>query len=128
MRHEEANALRLCRQDKPHCELVSFDRHAANMFQQYVHGALAFSIKRGALLYGRKGPDQTFVDAIYEPPQVHCSSAVQILSGPSTLNHLSVKFYLSRQDWCQYSSPSLSSVSMLIFWTCLTDTRADNQC
>ncbi len=61
------------RQDKPHCELVSFERHGANAFQQYVHGALAFSIKRGALLYGRRAKDQTYVDAIYEPPQVQAS-------------------------------------------------------
>ncbi|KAK9858448.1 hypothetical protein WJX84_010645 [Apatococcus fuscideae] len=64
-----ARQTRIERQDKPHCELVSFERHGANAFQQYVHGALAFSIKRGALLYGRRAKDQTYVDAIYEPPQ-----------------------------------------------------------
>lgn len=41
------------------------------MFQQYVNGALAFSIKRGGLLYGEVGGDgNALVHAIYEPPQV----------------------------------------------------------
>lgn len=33
-------------------ESVSFDRNAANVFQSYVQSALAFSIKRGGILYG----------------------------------------------------------------------------
>jgi hypothetical protein len=33
------------RQDASHTSAVSFDRHAANAFQSYVHAALAFSIK-----------------------------------------------------------------------------------
>lgn len=50
---------------------VSFDRHAANVFQQYINGALAFSIKRGGLLYGQVDSDgNALVHAIYEPAQV----------------------------------------------------------
>ena len=59
------------RQETPHCASVSFERHAANAFQRYVHGALNFSIKRGGLLYGSMGEGgHVRVDAIYEPPQV----------------------------------------------------------
>lgn len=62
----------LCyRQEEPHCASVSFDRHAANIFQTYVASALAFSIKRGGILYGNKDEEgNTMVHAIYEPPQV----------------------------------------------------------
>lgn len=59
------------RQEEPHCASVSFDRHAANIFQTYVSSALAFSIKRGGILYGNKDEEgNTMVHAIYEPPQV----------------------------------------------------------
>ena len=61
----------ICRQEQPHCTSVSFDRHAANTFQSYVQSALAFSIKRGAILYGTKDAEgATVVHAIFEPPQV----------------------------------------------------------
>ena len=61
------------RQEEPHCASVSFDRHAANMFQSYVQSALAFSIKRGGILYGNKDEEgNVTVHAIYEPPQVPC--------------------------------------------------------
>lgn len=40
-----AQQTRIERQEAPHAASVSFDRHAANAFQQYVHAALAFSIK-----------------------------------------------------------------------------------
>lgn len=64
-------AVFICRQDSPHCASVSFDRHAANVFQQYINGGLAFSIKRGALLYGEMTEGgNAMVHAIYEPPQV----------------------------------------------------------
>lgn len=60
-----------CRQEEPHCASVSFDRHAANVFQTYVSSALAFSIKRGGILYGNKDEEgNVMVHAIYEPPQV----------------------------------------------------------
>ena len=60
-----------CRQETPHCSSVSFDRHAANSFQSYVSGALAFSIKRGGLLYGSIDEEgKALVEVIYEPEQV----------------------------------------------------------
>lgn len=60
-----------CRQETPHCASVSFDRHAANAFQSYVSGALAFSIKRGGLLYGSIDEEgKALVEVIYEPEQV----------------------------------------------------------
>jgi hypothetical protein len=63
--------LCLGRQESPHCASVSFERHAANAFQQYIHGALGFSIKRGGLLYGSvEEGGNVLVQAIYEPPQV----------------------------------------------------------
>jgi hypothetical protein len=64
-------SLGLHRQEEPHCASVSFDKHAANMFQSYVQSALAFSIKRGGILYGNKDEEgNVTVHAIYEPPQV----------------------------------------------------------
>ena len=58
------------RQETPHCASVSFDRHAANVFQQYILGALAFSIKRGGILYGTVDEEgNVLAHAIYEPPQ-----------------------------------------------------------
>ena len=47
-----ARQTRIERQEAAHCASVSFERHAANAFQSYVRDALAFSIKRGGILYG----------------------------------------------------------------------------
>jgi hypothetical protein len=59
------------RQETPHCTSVSFERHAANAFQSYVSGALAFSIKRGGILYGNVDEEgKAVVEVIYEPEQV----------------------------------------------------------
>ena len=67
------------RQEEPHCASVSFDRHAANMFQSYVQSALAFSIKRGGVLYGNKDEEgNVTVHAIYEPPQVYSASSCSL--------------------------------------------------
>ena len=64
-------AVDSCRQDAPHCASVSFDRHAANSFQAYNQQALAFSIKRGGILYGNKDEEGNVqVHAIFEPQQV----------------------------------------------------------
>ena len=61
----------MCRQETPHCTSVSFERHAANAFQSYVSGALAFSIKRGGVLYGNIDEEgRAVVEVIYEPEQV----------------------------------------------------------
>ena len=67
-------ALGCCRQDAPHCASVSFDRHAANSFQAYNQQALAFSIKRGGILYGSKDEEGNVqVHAIFEPQQVRAA-------------------------------------------------------
>ena len=47
-----ARQTRIERQEAANCASVSFERHAANAFQSYVRDALAFSIKRGGILYG----------------------------------------------------------------------------
>ena len=66
----------MCRQETPHCTSVSFERHAANAFQSYVSGALAFSIKRGGVLYGNIDEEgRAVVEVIYEPEQVLPSQA-----------------------------------------------------
>lgn len=65
-----AKQVRIERQEKPVVESVSFDRDAANMFQQYVNAALGFSIKRGGIMYGTVGEDNCVkVEFVYEPPQ-----------------------------------------------------------
>ncbi len=71
-----AKQTRIERQETPTCASVSFDMHAANAFQSYVQSALAFSIKRGGILYGTVDEEEgggggggVFVHAIYEPPQ-----------------------------------------------------------
>ncbi len=71
-----AKQTRIERQETPSCASVSFDMHAANAFQSYVQSALAFSIKRGGILYGTVDEEEdggggggVFVHAIYEPPQ-----------------------------------------------------------
>lgn len=65
-----ARQTRIERQEKPHCSALSFDREAANAFQHYVHESLAFSIKRGGIMYGSVNEaGEVKVDVIYEPPQ-----------------------------------------------------------
>lgn len=65
-----ARQTRIERQEKPHCTALSFDREAANAFQHYVHESLAFSIKRGGVMYGSVNEaGEVKVDVIYEPPQ-----------------------------------------------------------
>ena len=66
-----AAQTRIERQEKPTCSSVSFDAYAANTFQSYIQSALAFSIKRGGLLYGTCNEEsgEVQVHAIYEPPQ-----------------------------------------------------------
>jgi hypothetical protein len=51
-----AAQTRIERQDAPHAASASFDFGAANAFQAYVSSAIAFSIKRGGILYGTGGP------------------------------------------------------------------------
>lgn len=66
-----AKQMRVTRQENPHCELVSFDRDAANAFQRYVNDTLAFAVKRGGFMYGTVSEEgKVEVDFIYEPPQL----------------------------------------------------------
>jgi len=65
-----ARQVRIERQEKPHGVSASFDRDAANAFQQYVNENLAFAVKRGGFLYGTVSEDgEVAVNFIYEPPQ-----------------------------------------------------------
>ncbi|KAL1825891.1 hypothetical protein DCAR_0314086 [Daucus carota subsp. sativus] len=65
-----AKQMRVSRQENPHCEMVSFDRDTANVFQSYVNETMAFGVKRGGLMYGVVTEEgKVEVDFIYEPPQ-----------------------------------------------------------
>lgn len=65
-----ARQTRIERQENPTCMSASFDMHAANMFQSYIQSAIAFSIKRGGILYGHIDEEKNaIIHAIYEPPQ-----------------------------------------------------------
>ncbi|VVB12552.1 unnamed protein product [Arabis nemorensis] len=65
-----AQQMRVSRQEKSHCDSVSFDRDCANAFQHYVNESLAFAVKRGGLMYGNVSEEgQVEVNFIYEPPQ-----------------------------------------------------------
>eukprot|EP00878_Enallax_costatus_P008492 GHUV01008876.1.p1 GENE.GHUV01008876.1~~GHUV01008876.1.p1 ORF type:complete len:370 (+),score=103.71 GHUV01008876.1:1393-2502(+) len=65
-----AKQRRIERQEKGTVQSVSFDRGAANVFQQYCQAALAFSIKRGGICYGTIDEDNIVrVEFVYEPPQ-----------------------------------------------------------
>ncbi|CAI5482481.1 unnamed protein product [Closterium sp. Yama58-4] len=76
-----ARQMRIERQETSHCQQVSFDRDAANVFQHYVHDSLAFSIKRGGFLFGEVREDgHVLVDFIYEPPQHGTEHTLQIFS------------------------------------------------
>ncbi|KAF8089413.1 hypothetical protein N665_0506s0019 [Sinapis alba] len=66
-----ARQMRVSRQEKSHCDSVSFDRDCANAFQRYVNESLAFAVKRGGFMYGSVSEEggQVEVSFIYEPPQ-----------------------------------------------------------
>ncbi|CAH2057602.1 unnamed protein product [Thlaspi arvense] len=65
-----ARQMRVTRQEKSHCDSVSFDRDCANAFQHHVNESLAFAVKRGGFMYGTVTEEgQVEVDFIYEPPQ-----------------------------------------------------------
>ncbi|CAK0786439.1 hypothetical protein CVIRNUC_009652 [Coccomyxa viridis] len=77
-----AQQTRIERQETPHCTSVSFERHAANAFQSYVSGALAFSIKRGGVLYGNVDEEgRAVVEVIYEPEQEGTADSLQLVRG-----------------------------------------------
>ncbi|KAL6952432.1 hypothetical protein U1Q18_041423 [Sarracenia purpurea var. burkii] len=78
-----AKQMRVTRQENPHCELVSFDRDAANAFQHYVNESLAFAVKRGGIMYGTVSPEgKVEVDFIYEPPQQGTEENLILLRDP----------------------------------------------
>ncbi|CAN4098215.1 unnamed protein product [Withania somnifera] len=78
-----AKQMRVTRQENPHCELVSFDRDAANAFQHYVNETLAFAVKRGGFMYGTVSPEgKVEVDFIYEPPQQGTEENLLLLRHP----------------------------------------------
>ncbi|KAI7732408.1 hypothetical protein M8C21_024483 [Ambrosia artemisiifolia] len=65
-----AKQMRIVRQENAKCEMVSFDRDAANGFQNYVNESLGFGVKRGGFMYGTVSDEgKVEVDFIYEPPQ-----------------------------------------------------------
>ncbi|CAH8326418.1 unnamed protein product [Eruca vesicaria subsp. sativa] len=65
-----ARQMRVSRQEKSHCDSVSFDRDCANAFQRYVNESLAFAVKRGGFIYGSVSQGgEVEVDFVYEPPQ-----------------------------------------------------------
>lgn len=76
---------RIERQENPKCTSVSFDVHAANAFQSYIQSALAFSIKRGGLLYGtiNQEDNSVAVHAIFEPPQQGTPDSLSLERGTS---------------------------------------------
>ncbi|KAJ8527267.1 hypothetical protein K7X08_029744 [Anisodus acutangulus] len=75
--------MRVTRQENPHCELVSFDRDAANAFQHYVNETLVFAVKRGGFMYGTVSPEgKVVVDFIYEPPQLGTEESLLLLRDP----------------------------------------------
>lgn len=78
-----ARQMRVGRQEAPHCELVSFDRDAANAFQHYVNETLAFAVKRGGFMYGTVSEEgKVEVDFIYEPPQQGTEENLLFLRDP----------------------------------------------
>lgn len=75
-----AKQMRVTRQESPHCELVSFDRDAANAFQHYVNDTIAFGVKRGGFMYGTVADTgKVEVDFIYEPPQVGTEERLMLM-------------------------------------------------
>ena len=87
-----AKQRRVERQEKAAIESCSFERHAANAFQSYVSNALAFSIKRGGILYGTGAPGLLCVLCVWL--RVFACSRV-VVCGP----------VLMRQQW-QGSRPA----------------------
>ncbi|XP_059625771.1 NPL4-like protein 1 [Cornus florida] len=82
-----AKQMRVTRQENPHCELVSFDRDTANVFQNYVNESLAFAVKRGGIMYGTVSPEgKVEVDFIYEPPQQGTEDNLLLLRDPDEEN------------------------------------------
>lgn len=78
-----AKQVRVSRQENGKCEMASFDRDAANGFQLYVNGTLAFAIKRGGFMYGKVGEaGKVEIDFIYEPPQQGTVDSLILMRDP----------------------------------------------
>ncbi|KAK1426706.1 hypothetical protein QVD17_15385 [Tagetes erecta] len=78
-----AKQMRIVRQENPNCEMVSFDRDAANGFQSYVNESLVFAVKRGGFMYGTVSDEgKVEVDFIYEPPQQGTEDDLMLLRDP----------------------------------------------
>ncbi|PWA34185.1 nuclear pore localization protein NPL4 [Artemisia annua] len=78
-----AKQMRIVRQESANCEMVSFDRDAANGFQAYVNNTLAFAVKRGGFMYGTVDEvGKVNVDFIYEPPQQGTENSLILLRDP----------------------------------------------
>lgn len=83
-----AKQTRIERQESPHTTFASFDFQAANAFQQYVSSALAFSIKRGGILYGTVDEEGgVFVNAVYEPQQTGTPDRLSLERGTLQEQH-----------------------------------------
>ncbi len=85
-----ARQTRIERQEAAHCASVSFERHAANAFQSYVRDALAFSIKRGGILYGC-GCCPSFPSDAISVGDEKVSMTVRCASGDPTGRPLSIR-------------------------------------
>eukprot|EP00887_Chlorella_sp_A99_P003425 scaffold7.g3425.t1 len=94
--HMDIEAMtRIERQESPHTTFASFDFQAsggrgwaANAFQQYVSSALAFSIKRGGILYGTVDEEGgVFVNAVYEPQQTGTPDRLSLERGTLQEQH-----------------------------------------
>mmetsp|Transcript_20771 Transcript_20771/g.62557 ORF Transcript_20771/g.62557 Transcript_20771/m.62557 type:complete len:413 (-) Transcript_20771:823-2061(-) len=98
-----AMQTRIERQDAPHCASVSFERHAAYAFQSYVASTLAFSVKRGGILYGAVDDDNNvMVDVIYEPAQSATATTLQLERGTdeeARADYLAAALGLKKVGW-----------------------------
>jgi nuclear protein localization protein 4 homolog len=98
--------VRIERQDKAHVTTASFDKFAAHAFQVYIQSALAFSIKRCGILYGRFDDDQVvYIDAIYEPEQQGMAESLSFDCGDaqvrlSSFVHSFLATYLRHSIFC----------------------------
>ena len=94
---------RIDRQEAPHCQALSLDRNAANMFQMYLSQGLGFSVKRGGLLYGKvEEGGRVRADCIYEPPQEGTAEALTLLEAPEEqqlADTVALSLGLSRVGW-----------------------------
>jgi len=75
--------VRIKQQEKPTVSGVSFERKAAELFQQYLVENLAFSVQRIGVLYGRVDESGWVnVDVIFEPNQEASANNCLVISTP----------------------------------------------